>query len=966
MQDEIHKFDRLQVWELVPRPDCVMIIALKWIYKVKLDEYGDVLKNKARLVAKGYFQEEGIDFEESFAPVARIEAIRIFIANTTSKNMTIYQMDVKTTFLNDELKEEVYLSQPEGFVDPDHPTHVYRLKKALYGLKQAPRAWYDTLSRFLLDNKFSKGAVDLTLFTRKTGKHILLLVDIFTKALPRERFEFLLSRLGMKSMTPETLKRLQEGEEENVLYATNACPVVLETIFECVRSYVGGRDNMANENVPAPAPTRSDDQILPFAAWVPIGKSNFVLDLQKKQKNPIFQISVDIMQNTNFFRLDETRFVLDATLLGEALEITPIDQAHQFVSPPSGDAIMDFVNELGQDLWEEFIQAIQTFLTDKANLGSPIKKGRKDKPHVIPYCRFTKLIICHLGRKHNLHQRSESPLHLAEEDLRLGNLKFVPKGKDDEVFGMPIPNELITNNIRNAPYYNAYLEMVAKHDQKIATEKGGKKKPATAKQLKPKPIKEKSSKPAPALKPKAQGQAYVGGVAIREPVAEATRPLPRQNPTTEEASTGPSAQPQDDTSANIVRDSPSLVDAKTGTDTDKTNSGGDTEIMQIGEEQGEDVDNQMNLEEKTDEDQAGPDPRESRVALAGPNPEPTHDEFMANVYPNVHESLKFPADEHVILEDPLSSSGTLSLMKNVDDAYTIGDQFLNDKSTKNEPGKLNVEAEVVSMVTVLIYQASSSVPPLSTPVIDLSPPKLVPSTTQAPIFTATTATTTTTLPPPLQQQSITDSELAARVTTLEKKFSDFEQKSNTLDNTTQNLGSRVFTLELRDLLHKINQTVNEVVKEVVHVALQALLKDRFRELPEADMKEILHQRMFESGTYKSLPEHVALYEALEASIERANRDGFFAEKDKSRKRCRDDQDPSPPSLDSDLKAPSSSSRQKSAPHFEQLVEDVPIPDDVNVSDSEYTDTAHLPKLKTRPDWLKPVPEEDRPATPEPD
>ncbi|GKC45465.1 retrovirus-related pol polyprotein from transposon TNT 1-94 [Tanacetum coccineum] len=107
MQDEIHEFDRLQVWELVPQPDCVMIIALKWIYKVKLDEYGDVLKNKARLVAKGYRQEEGIDFEESFAPVARIEAIRIFIANAASKDMIIYQMDVKTTFLNGELKEEV-------------------------------------------------------------------------------------------------------------------------------------------------------------------------------------------------------------------------------------------------------------------------------------------------------------------------------------------------------------------------------------------------------------------------------------------------------------------------------------------------------------------------------------------------------------------------------------------------------------------------------------------------------------------------------------------------------------------------------------------------------------------------------------------------------------------------------------------------------------------------------------------
>ncbi|GKE68599.1 retrovirus-related pol polyprotein from transposon TNT 1-94, partial [Tanacetum coccineum] len=157
MQDEIHEFDRLDVWELVPRPYCAMIIALKWIYKVKLDEYGDVLKNKARLVAKGFRQEEGLDFEESFAPVARLEAIRIFLANAASKNITVYQIDVKTIFVNGELKEVFYVSQPEGFVDTNRPHYVYRLKKALYGLKQAPRAWYDTLLKFLLAQGFSKG-----------------------------------------------------------------------------------------------------------------------------------------------------------------------------------------------------------------------------------------------------------------------------------------------------------------------------------------------------------------------------------------------------------------------------------------------------------------------------------------------------------------------------------------------------------------------------------------------------------------------------------------------------------------------------------------------------------------------------------------------------------------------------------------------------------------------------------------
>ncbi|GJX37724.1 retrovirus-related pol polyprotein from transposon TNT 1-94 [Tanacetum coccineum] len=167
IQNEIHEFDRLEVWVLVPKPIGVMIIALKWIYKVKLDEYGDVLKNKAWLVAKGCRQEEGIDFEESFAPIARIEAIRIFIANAATKKMIIYQMDVKTAFLNGDLQEEVFFGQPEGFEDLDNPTHVYRLKKALYRLKQAPRAWYDTLSKFLMANNFFKGAVDPTLFTRK-------------------------------------------------------------------------------------------------------------------------------------------------------------------------------------------------------------------------------------------------------------------------------------------------------------------------------------------------------------------------------------------------------------------------------------------------------------------------------------------------------------------------------------------------------------------------------------------------------------------------------------------------------------------------------------------------------------------------------------------------------------------------------------------------------------------------------
>ncbi|GKC10637.1 retrovirus-related pol polyprotein from transposon TNT 1-94, partial [Tanacetum coccineum] len=194
MQEELNEFERLEVRELVPCPDKVMVITLKWIYNVKLDELGGILKNKARLVARGYRQEEGIDFDESFAPVARLDAIRIFLAYAAHINMFVYQMDVKTAFLNGILREEVYVSQPDGFVDQDDPNHVYKLKKALYGLKQALRALYDLLSKFLLSQEFSKGTVDPTLFIRRQGKNILL-VQIYVD-------DIIFAKYGMESSDP--------------------------------------------------------------------------------------------------------------------------------------------------------------------------------------------------------------------------------------------------------------------------------------------------------------------------------------------------------------------------------------------------------------------------------------------------------------------------------------------------------------------------------------------------------------------------------------------------------------------------------------------------------------------------------------------------------------------------------------------------------------------------------------------
>ncbi|GKD38044.1 hypothetical protein Tco_1258251 [Tanacetum coccineum] len=652
----------------------------------------------------------------------------------------------------------------------------------------------------------------------------------------------------------------------------------------------------------------------------------FLSRLACRLERAIFRISVDILQNTNFFsaftrsvdvpsiyvqqfwntltmdtksgvysfQLDELWFPLDVDLLCSARGITPKDSAHPFVAPPAGVLVIDFVNNLGypeelqfvyiscgqifcqcltgktfgsdrprhlvlkilwgvvsginidyaEHIWEEFVQAIKTFFSDATNLKVPSKKP---KPHVIPYCRFTKLIICYLGGRHNIHKRPQSPLHITAYDYSLGNLKFVPKGELDE------PRQANT----------------------VTDKEGGKKKKA--------PPDGKSKQP-------------------------------RWTPVTQDASTGPSTQPQDDTSANMVHDTLSPADTETGADTKKSNSVAGTEILNVGEEQGEDVSNTVALEERTieldegkagsepgkrpesrpppecvlmEEDQAGSNPRQSHVVQAGTNPEPMHEDFFAI---------------------------------NLDDAFTFGDQFLNDKSLEDEPGKTNVETEVKSMVIVPIHQASSLAPPLSTPIIDLTPPKPVSPLVQETIFTVTTATKTTLLPPPPpQQQNTIDSKLATRV-------------SN------------------HDLYSKIVKYVNEVVKEAVHNALQALLRERFINLSEFEMKEILHDRMFESGSYRSHPEHTALYDALELSIDCEKREEF---KESLAWKTPDIRE-----------APSSSSKQKYASPSEQPVDDVLIPDDVHLSDSVDTGAAHLPKIKTRPDWLKPLPEE-APETPEP-
>ncbi|GJV41473.1 putative ribonuclease H-like domain-containing protein, partial [Tanacetum coccineum] len=164
MQEELLQFKLQQVWILVDLPFGKKEIGTKWVFRNKRDERSIIVKNKARLVAQGQKQEEGINYDEVFSPVARIEAIRLFLVFASYKGFLVYKMDVKSAFVYGKIKEEVYVHQPPGFVDPAHPNKVYKVVKALYGLHQAPRAWYETLSSFLLENGFRRVYVDDIIF----------------------------------------------------------------------------------------------------------------------------------------------------------------------------------------------------------------------------------------------------------------------------------------------------------------------------------------------------------------------------------------------------------------------------------------------------------------------------------------------------------------------------------------------------------------------------------------------------------------------------------------------------------------------------------------------------------------------------------------------------------------------------------------------------------------------------------
>ncbi|GJS52029.1 putative ribonuclease H-like domain-containing protein [Tanacetum coccineum] len=241
MQEELLQFKLQQVWTLVNLPNGKKVIGTKWVYINKKDERGIVIKSKARLVVQGYTQEEGIDYDEVFAPVARIEAIRLFLAYASFKYFMGYQMDVKSAFRYGKIKEEVYICQPPGFEDPDFPNRVYKVEKALYGLHQAPRAWYETLSTYLLDNRFQRGKIDKNLFIRR-DKGDILLVHVYVddiifgstkKSLCTEFEKIMHKKFQMSSMGELTFfLGLQVKQKEDGIFKPRKQTVVANSTTE--------------------------------------------------------------------------------------------------------------------------------------------------------------------------------------------------------------------------------------------------------------------------------------------------------------------------------------------------------------------------------------------------------------------------------------------------------------------------------------------------------------------------------------------------------------------------------------------------------------------------------------------------------------------------------------------------------------------------------------------------------------
>ncbi|GKD01764.1 hypothetical protein Tco_1172038 [Tanacetum coccineum] len=673
---------------------------------------------------------------------------------------------------------------------------------------------------------------------------------------------------------------------------------------------------MADVNAPveqAPAlapPTRTDEQILPRIHWVPIGKSNGYLDAKKSQSNPIYKIAVDILEHTNFFRAFTASSTIPAIYIQQFWDIICYDRIDggykcqldkQWFNPPTQDTLINFVNSLGypkevkhlsnvvtNDMfqpWRALTTIINLCLTGKTSV-LQILWGVINRAHIdyaermweeftqsIHTFTFTKLIIFHMQRKHKFHPRPESPLYLPTEEPILGYLKFSAKGTKREVFGMPIPNELITDDIRGADYYDAYLKKVVKHQRYLAgkevsdpdspTLKPAKStKTKITKQAKPVAPKTATKKPQPApIKPKEKKRkhaketteatppakrAKAGKVAKKRTLKKSQQlvdefvdveidllPWSRAFEADTQRAIEESLKDAHAPTEPSSHDESSSLYAKLGLTKSDTES--DEEVPPVVKSGAPDKGQARPNPGIHDEGQAGPNPSNDTVSQtlstpgvhAGPNLEhidakatdatsqpqqgQIDEEFTATAYPNIHENLKLMVDDPVIPEEPASSTGTLSSLQHLAKDFSFGDQFFNDKPSEANNEKATADTKAELMVSITIHQDTSVIPPMTSLMINLvSVPDSPTVHRPLPTTTAATATTKTTI------------------------------MKTALEERLDKHGSRLYKLENQDIPNQVSKVVDEIVMNAVVWAMHAPLRERFRDPPEADMKEILH------------------------------------------------------------------------------------------------------------------------------
>ncbi|GJW75493.1 retrovirus-related pol polyprotein from transposon TNT 1-94 [Tanacetum coccineum] len=776
-------------------------------------------------------------------------------------------------------------------------------------------------------------------------------------------------------------------------------------------------DTMADMNFPAndapaeqaPAiapPIRTDDQILPLRNWVPVGKSNYVLDVLKPQKSPIFKfwdtMRYDYTTGIYNYQLDEQWFNLHKDILRDALQITPINDNDLFVTPPSSDTVIEYVNALGYPCMPKNVSAM--------SVNSLYQ----------PWRAILSMINMCLTSKTAGHDRPRHPmLQILWEYIDGFTWSIRKDGR--EIFGMAILDALLTDATKRALYYGEYLEHVANYQQYLDEERGKAEeeavtespnatkvtKPKAAKQTKPsapkatkvtKPADDKAPKPTSSQPPKPKPAPTKPSKAVPKKTRRLVKETPNEPSLAKRSKGGLVGKRRKPKSPLKLVDE--FVDEgvtykEPSYDDEEANLQRALELSL--KDQGEHTQRPARLVVFREPDSGRFQPLPERRTSMSTEPfgnakSPSLDAELALI------DSETESDKEVPPVNPEKDASYKELTEINTRELSFTNQFFVEKLREEEPKKTNSKSEVQSMVTVPIYQDTSSVPPMTTPVIDLTLSQPVSTTVHAPLATSTTTTSITSTitlppPPPQPQQSTTDPILLRRISELEQHMADLLQKKLSAGG-------------------KIGQTW---VSAVQIGESQYSPAARFSDLPTIDMKEILQQRMFEDNSYKAHEVHENLFEALEKSLECDYSNQLLADVDETRKkkikRHNSPRTPfeSPPSqlpphllqqarlvlqalqehqdilscphlllllhllvhqdlLSNEaveLQVPGVSAAPESSP-IDSLMNDDSIPDEqVQLSDDEDTRNDHLPKADKRKNWWKPLPEEERPATPEP-